>query len=84
LLINQKYAQINELKSYLYGTDYHILKRSDDLFVEASSPYVVPEDILMERHDARENINALENEIKLLEEELSAEIQESAHEVIIM
>jgi hypothetical protein len=80
LLINQKYAQINELKSYLYSTDYHILKRNDDLFIEAPSPYVVPEDILMGRHDARENINALEKEIKLLEEELSAEVENEAQD----
>ena len=73
LLINQKFAQISELKSYLFSTDYHILKRNDDLLLELPQPYAVPEDVLMQRHNARENINALEIEISQLESELTEE-----------
>lgn len=76
LLINQKYAQISELKSYLFSTDYHILKRNDDLFYEVEAPYVVPEDVLMGRHDARENINILQSQINQLESEIEAESNE--------
>lgn len=72
-LINIKYAQINELKSYLFSTDYHILKRNDHLMLGLSEPYVVPEDVLMQRHNARININALEDEIASLEAEILAE-----------
>lgn len=73
LLINQKHAQISELKSYLISTDYHVLKRNDDLMRGLSEPYVVPEDVLMQRHNAREDINAIQTEIASLEAEILAE-----------
>lgn len=73
LLINQKHAQISELKTYLFSTDYHILKRNDHLMLGLSEPYVVPEDVLMQRHNARINVNALEDEIATLEAEILAE-----------
>lgn len=73
LLINQKYAQISELKTYLFSTDYHILKRNDHLMLGLSEPYVVPEDVLMQRHNAREDINTIQGEIASLEAEILAE-----------
>jgi hypothetical protein len=58
--INAKYAMIAELKQYLTSTDYHVIKLSE-------GGYIIPQNILMERHAARENINALENEIEEIE-----------------
>ena len=57
--INKKYSMIAELKLYLNSTDYHILKQ-----VEGN--YQAPQDILFQRVEARENINALEREIEEL------------------
>lgn len=58
--INEKYAQINELKAVLASTDYMFIKQ-----IEVG--YVPPQEIINERHDARVKINALETEIKALE-----------------
>ena len=57
--INKKYAMIAELKLYLNSTDYHILKQME-------GSYQAPQDILFQRAEARENINALESEIEEL------------------
>lgn len=58
--INAKYAMIAELKQYLTSTDYHVIKQSEE-------GHIIPQNILMERHAARENINVLESEIEELE-----------------
>lgn len=64
--INSKYALIAELKHYLESTDYHVLK-------QAEGGYQAPQDILFQRAEARENINALEDEIRILESEIASE-----------
>jgi uncharacterized protein (DUF2164 family) len=61
--INEKYAEINEMKALLADTDYHVIK-------EAEGDYNVPQEILDARAFARAKINRLEEEIELLEEEL--------------
>lgn len=58
--INEKYAQINELKAVLASTDYMFIKQ-----IEVG--YTPPQEIVNERHDARVKINTLETEIKALE-----------------
>ena len=72
-LINIKYAQINELKIYLSQTDYHNDKREDDQQKGINPTYQTPMGVLMERDNARANINALEQEISTLEQELEEE-----------
>ncbi len=67
--INEKYAEINEMKALLAETDYHIIK-------EAEGDYNVPQEILDARAFARAKINLLEEEIELLEEELRNHIEE--------
>lgn len=74
-LINIKYAQINELKLYLSQTDYHNDKREDDQQKGVTPTYQTPMEVLMERDNARANINALEQEIATLEQELEQEIE---------
>ena len=64
--INSKYALIAELKHYPESTDYHVLK-------QAEGSYQVPQSILLQRAEARENINALEDEIRILESEIASE-----------
>ena len=61
--INEKYAEINEMKALLAETDYHVIK-------EAEGDYNVPQEILDARAFARAKINRLEEEIEVLEEEL--------------
>jgi uncharacterized protein (DUF2164 family) len=61
--INEKYAEINEMKALLADTDYHVIK-------EAEGDYNVPQEILDARALARARINLLEAEIANLEEEL--------------
>jgi uncharacterized protein (DUF2164 family) len=61
--INEKYAEINEMKALLADTDYHVIK-------EAEGDYSVPQEILDARALARAKINLLEEEIANLEEEL--------------
>ena len=67
--INEKYAEINEMKALLAETDYHVIK-------EAEGDYNVPQEILDARAFARAKINLLEEEIELLEEELRNHIEE--------
>lgn len=61
--INEKYAEINEMKALLSDTDYHVIKH-------AEGDYTIPDEILQERQRARAEINLLEAEIANLEEEL--------------
>ena len=61
--INEKYAEINEMKALLADTDYHVIK-------EAEGDYNVPQEILDARAFARAKINLLEEEIRVLEEEM--------------
>ena len=67
--INEKYAEINEMKALLAETDYHVIK-------EAEGDYDVPQEILDARAFARAKINRLEEEISILEEELKNNIEE--------
>jgi uncharacterized protein (DUF2164 family) len=67
--INEKYAEINEMKALLAETDYHVIK-------EAEGDYNVPQEILDARAFARAKINLLEEEIAVLEEELKNNIEE--------
>lgn len=71
--INEKYAQITELKNYLSKTDYHNHKRSDDLAAGVENPYQIPEDVISGRREARELINTLQEEVKVLESQLNDE-----------
>ena len=64
--INKKYSMIAEFKLFLNSTDYHILK-------QVEGGYQAPQDILFQRVEARENINALEREIEELLIELTEE-----------
>lgn len=80
MLINQKYAQITELKLYLDSTDYHNQKREDDRQKGIDPLHQTPVEVLMQRDEARDSINILEDEIsvlerELLEEKLSIELQ---------
>lgn len=80
MLINQKYAQITELKLYLDSTDYHNHKREDDRQKGIDPLYQTPVEVLMQRDEARDSISILEDEIsvlerELLEEKLSIELQ---------
>lgn len=61
--INEKYAEINEMKALLSDTDYHVIKH-------AEGDYTIPDEILQERQHARAEINRLEAEIMILEEEM--------------
>jgi hypothetical protein len=66
--INEKYAEINEMKALLADTDYHVIK-------EAEGGYNVPQEILDARAFARIRINELEGEIAQLELEAQEEAQ---------
>jgi len=66
--INEKYAEINEMKALLADTDYHVIK-------EAEGDYNVPQEILDARALARIRINELEGEIAQLELEAQEEAQ---------
>ena len=66
--INEKYAEINEMKALLADTDYHVIK-------EAEGDYNVPQEILDARAFARIRINELEGEIAQLELEAQEEAQ---------
>ncbi len=59
--INKRHAMIAELKLYLESTDHHILK-------QAEGGYICPQDILFQRAESRENINALQSEVEQLDQ----------------
>lgn len=61
--INKKYAEINELKAMIVNTDYTLSK--------AMEGYVVSDDVLQQRSDARVQINVLETEIAEMERVVS-------------
>ena len=75
-LVNEKLAQITALKNYLSKTDYHNHKRSDDLAAGIENPYQIPQEVLVGRNDARNNINTLEAEVAALEAEIAAQQDE--------
>ncbi len=64
--VNEKHAQINELRNYLRSTDYKVIK-------EAETGYVMPEEIRDSRQQARDGISELEYEISTLEETMEFE-----------
>ncbi len=72
--INEKYQRIHESKQLLKATDYHITKAEDTKIMAergmSSEVYAIPDLILLERANARSEINRLESEIEILEEEL--------------
>lgn len=57
-------------------TDYHNHKRSDDLAAGIENPYQIPQEVLVGRNDARNNINTLEAEVAALEAEIAAQQDE--------
>jgi len=61
-LINEKQAEILEMKAFLNSTDYISLKKVEG--------YVIDEDVILQRSIARERINQLEIEIRELEQEI--------------
>lgn len=61
-LINEKQAEILEMKAFLNSTDYISLKKVEG--------YVVDEDVILQRRAARDRINKLEVEIGELEQEI--------------
>lgn len=65
--INGKYAEINEMKALLAETDYHVIK-------EAEGGYNVPQEILDARAFARAKINLLEEEIRVLKEDMKEDL----------
>lgn len=65
--INEKYAEINEMKALLADTDYHVIK-------EAEGDYNAPQEVIEAREFARVKINLLEEEIRVLEEEMKEDL----------
>lgn len=65
-LINQKQSKILELKSYLFSTDYVVIRNQE-------TGRTMPSDIIAKRAEARAAINLLEPEILLLEIQLQEE-----------
>lgn len=70
--INQKQSKILEHKSYLFSTDYVVMRNQE-------TGQAMPEDVLQERAQARLQINELEEQIRLLEVELEQERQLEAN-----
>lgn len=64
--INQMQGQVLEHKSLLFATDYVVIRNQ-----ETGQP--IPEDVLQERAQARLQINELEEQIRVLEDELAEE-----------
>lgn len=64
--INQMQGQVMEHKSLLFATDYVVIRNQ-----ETGQP--IPEDVLQERAQARLQINELEEQIRVLEDELAEE-----------
>ena len=65
-LINQKQSKILDLKSYLFSTDYVVIRES-----ETGEP--IPDEVKVNRAIARSEINRLKMEIKELEKQVEAE-----------
>ena len=65
-LINQKQSKILEHKSYLFSTDYVVIRES-----ETGEP--IPDEVKVNRSIARSEIKRLEMEIKELEKQMEAE-----------
>lgn len=65
-LINQKQSKILEHKSYLFSTDYVVIRNQE-------TGQTMPSDIIAKRAEARATINLLEPEILSLEKELMTE-----------
>ena len=61
--VNEKHAQINELRNYLRSTDYKAIK-------EAETGVAMLSEVKDERQFARDEINRLEYEVSMLEEQL--------------
>ena len=65
-LINQKQSKILEHKSYLFSTDYVVIRNQE-------TGKTMPNDIIAKRAEARAAISLLEPEIIELEKELMTE-----------
>lgn len=65
--INKKFAEIAELKSYLTSTDHNVLKWKEGCEIDA--------EILSNRATARDAINALEDEISVLQNEIEESLE---------
>ena len=65
-LINQKQSKILEHKSYLFSTDYVVIRNQE-------TGQTMPSDIIAKRAEARAAINLLKPEILSLEKELMTE-----------
>ena len=63
--INEKQSKILEHKSYLFSTDYEVIRES-----ETGEP--IPDEVKVNRAIARSEINRLEMEIKELEKQEEA------------
>lgn len=70
--INQKQSKILEHKSYLFSTDYVVIRNQE-------TGQAMPEDVLQERAQTRLQINELEEQIRVLEVELEQERQLEAN-----
>ena len=66
--INQMQGQVLEHKSLLLATDYVVTRNQ-----ETGQP--IPETVLQKRAQARLHINELEEQIRVLEDELAEEIK---------
>ena len=65
-LINQKQSKILEHKSYLFSTDYVVIRESE-------TGKHIHDEVKVNRAIARSEINRLEMEIKELEKQMEAE-----------
>ena len=68
--INQKQSKILEHKSYLFSTDYVVIRNQE-------MGQAMPSDIITKRAEVRADINLLEQEILLLEIQLSEELSKT-------
>ena len=68
--INQKQSKILEHKSYLFSTDYLVIRNQE-------TGQAMQSDIITKRAEVRANINLLEQEILLLEIQLSEELSKT-------
>lgn len=68
--INQKQSKILEHKSYLFSTDYVVIRNQE-------TGQAMPSNIITKRAEVRADINLLEQEILLLEIQLSEELSKT-------